>query len=226
MFDGPVLWRGIVFAILMGLAKCTTGLWLPIFSIFSRRFAQKSQKQDSTDQQREKHNNVENKSNPSAVPASRNYLSTGATSAVSRSATDLTLVEPSPVDDSRKPTLGSLAHKNNFTTPSYSTTPDPAGEPTNPSHGNYYAALLMAFVMTTRGEIGFLIAAIAQSTGILMPEEVYLVAVWAIVLCTLVGPIGMGLIVRKVKKVKEATGGIQILGIWGETTAEMMNDSR
>jgi len=84
----------------------------------------------------------------------------------------------------------------------------------------------MAFVMTTRGEIGFLIAAIAQSTGILMPEEVYLVAVWAIVLCTLVGPIGMGLIVRKVKKVKEATGGIQILGIWGETTAEMMNDSR
>jgi hypothetical protein len=225
MFDGPVLWRGIVFAILMALAKCATGLWLPIFSIFSRRFAQKSQNQDSN-QQPEKHNNVEDKSNPSAVPANRNYLSTGAPSAVSRSATVLTLVEPSPVDDSRKPAIASLGHENNFTTPSYSTTPDLAGEPTNPSHGNYYAALLMAFVMTTRGEIGFLIAAIAQSTGILMPEEVYLVVVWAIVLCTLVGPIGMGLIVRKVKKVKKATGGIQILGIWGETTIEMMNDSR
>jgi hypothetical protein len=77
--------------------------------------------------------------------------------------------------------------------------------------------------MTTRGEIGFLIAAVAQSTGVLMPEEVYLVVVWAIVLCTLLGPIGIGVTVRKIQRVKENVEDADVLGTWGEMSLEERN---
>lgn len=72
-------------------------------------------------------------------------------------------------------------------------------------------ALLLGFAMTTRGEIGFLIAAVAQSAGVISPEEVYLVIIWGILLCTLMGPIGMGIVVKSIKRVGWEEG----LGDWG-----------
>jgi hypothetical protein len=68
--------------------------------------------------------------------------------------------------------------------------------------------------MTTRGEIGFLVSAIGQSVGVLVPQEVYLVVIWAIILCTLLGPIGTGFIVRKIRKANEMGAG-NVLGMWG-----------
>jgi hypothetical protein len=71
--------------------------------------------------------------------------------------------------------------------------------------------------MTTRGEIGFLIAAIAQSSSVLAPPEVYLVVLWGILLCTLFGPIGVGVIARKIERLALGTGGRDaVLGGWGE----------
>lgn len=60
------------------------------------------------------------------------------------------------------------------------------------------AALLVAFAMVARGEIGFLIASLSQSSGTLTlkatgqtpessGEAVFLVIVWAVVLCTIIG---------------------------------------
>ena len=72
----------------------------------------------------------------------------------------------------------------------------------------------MCFAMTTRGEIGFLIAAIGQSADIFVSEEIYLIVIWAIVLCTLIGPIGVGLIVKRIEK-EEKHGRSNILGVWG-----------
>jgi hypothetical protein len=71
--------------------------------------------------------------------------------------------------------------------------------------------------MTTRGEIGFLIAAVAESAGIISPDEVYLVIIWGILLCTLLGPIGVGFIVRRIKRL----GRENVLGGWGEVAEKV-----
>ena len=71
--------------------------------------------------------------------------------------------------------------------------------------------------MTTRGEIGFLIAAVAQSAGVISPEEVYLVVIWGILLCTLMGPIGVGIVVRRIKNVGREEG----LKDWGVSVEEV-----
>ncbi|KAK6583514.1 hypothetical protein PZA11_004590 [Diplocarpon coronariae] len=73
-------------------------------------------------------------------------------------------------------------------------------------------ALLVGLAMTARGEIGFLIASLSQSSGTLTlqaradsythssREEIFLVIIWAVVICTIVGPIGVGIIVRRVRQ--------------------------
>jgi Kef-type K+ transport system membrane component KefB len=73
-------------------------------------------------------------------------------------------------------------------------------------------ALLVGFAMISRGEIGFLIASLSQSSGTLTlrqrsgsgtissGEEIFLVIVWAVVTCTIAGPIGVGIIVRRLRK--------------------------
>ena len=49
---------------------------------------------------------------------------------------------------------------------------------------------------------------------------VYLVVVWAAVVCTAVGPLGVGLLVRRVKVLEKRRregggGGEGVLGVWG-----------
>lgn len=73
-------------------------------------------------------------------------------------------------------------------------------------------ALLVGFAMIARGEIGFLIASLSQSSGTLTfkkrdgsdaqtsGEEIFLVIVWAVVLCTIAGPVGVGITVKRLRK--------------------------
>ncbi|KAI0829234.1 Sodium/hydrogen exchanger [Trametes gibbosa] len=64
-------------------------------------------------------------------------------------------------------------------------------------------AVFMGVAMVARGEIGLLIAQLARgdsSSGRnpgLLSTEPFLLCIWAILLCTLVGPISLGFIVRK-----------------------------
>lgn len=58
------------------------------------------------------------------------------------------------------------------------------------------AALLIGFAMMARGEVAFLIASIAQSAGIFANDEIYMVIIWAAMLCTIIGPIGTGIVVK------------------------------
>lgn len=76
-------------------------------------------------------------------------------------------------------------------------------------------AMLIASAMVSRGEIGFLIASLSQSSGTLAlqksngapaassSEEIFMVVVWAVVICTLAGPITVGIIVRRLKGKRE-----------------------
>jgi Kef-type K+ transport system membrane component KefB len=72
-------------------------------------------------------------------------------------------------------------------------------------------AFLVGMAMVARGEIGFLIASLSQSSRVfilqvrtsnLQPEDeqIFLVVVWSVVLCTIIGPIGVGLIVRRLRQ--------------------------
>lgn len=77
---------------------------------------------------------------------------------------------------------------------------------------NHLAASIISLAMVARGEIGFLIASLASSSGTLISstpghkyesknnQEVFLVIIWAISICTLIGPIGVGLAVRKLSQ--------------------------
>lgn len=93
-----------------------------------------------------------------------------------------------------------------------------------------YPASVLGTAMVTRGEIGFLIASLAESQGTFTDSSskssnehrgssrIYLVVIWAITLCTIIGPITMGSLVRRVKKLQsryESTGGPDPLGTWG-----------
>jgi len=111
-----------------------------------------------------------------------------------------------------RPSTADLALPSNDTIPAITT------QKANP----VYPALLLGMAMTTRGEIGFLIAAVAQTAGVITPEEVYLVINWGIVLCTLMGPIGVGIIVRRIEKV----GKEEVLGGWGELAEKLPSGDR
>ncbi|QRV78442.1 Sodium/hydrogen exchanger family [Ceratobasidium sp. AG-Ba] len=59
-------------------------------------------------------------------------------------------------------------------------------------HGpSWPAGLFVGLALVTRGEIGLLILNIAQSGG-LVTEEAFGVGIWAVVLSTLLGPVGVG----------------------------------
>lgn len=90
-----------------------------------------------------------------------------------------------------------------------------------------YPPVIVGLAMIARGEIGFLIASVAEAHGIFSPHpahssgpsigssELYLIVVWAAVLCTMLGPVAMGLCVRRVKALEKGGFGTGVLGAWG-----------
>jgi hypothetical protein len=87
-----------------------------------------------------------------------------------------------------------------------------------------YPASILGLAMVARGEIGFLISSLAESNGIFASttsdnDEIFLIVTWAIVLCTVIGPVGVGLLVRRVKRLEKekegSGGGRDVLGVWG-----------
>jgi hypothetical protein len=181
----------------MALGKCATGLWL-IVPPAAGRFIAKIKRPPPSQ-------NVELETSAKYVrsQAESNVSSVATSSGIRASGDDLALTPaevPSPIDIPQLSTDSEAQPT--------SSSPDPSTE-----HGSFQAALLLSVAMTTRGEIGFLIAAVAQSSGILVPTDIYLVVMWAIVLCTLAGPVGVGIIVRRLAKMPPARRN-QILGIW------------
>jgi hypothetical protein len=118
--------------------------------------------------------------------------------------------------------------------------PNPPGSPAKPklkSSGlpkpkSLYPAFILGSAMVARGEIGFLVSAIAQSNGIFSSigpdsssaetvQDLFLIVTWAIMLCTIIGPVAVGLIVLRVRRLQrqpktlvERNGGGDPLGIW------------
>ncbi|CUS22495.1 LAQU0S05e06678g1_1 [Lachancea quebecensis] len=67
------------------------------------------------------------------------------------------------------------------------------------------APSILGYAMVSRGEIGFLISALAESRGIFTSEQ-YFIVTWAIVLCTILGPVMVGFLTSKVGKIRDVEG--------------------
>jgi hypothetical protein len=125
--------------------------------------------------------------------------------------------------DTSEPTAGESSAATN---PPISAAPAPSPPIINKPLSLYPAAML-GTAMTARGEIGFLIASLAETTGLFASSpkpstgssEIYLVVTWAIVLCTIIGPLGVGTLVKRVRRLQsggESNLGVNgPLGIWG-----------
>lgn len=171
MFTGSIIWRGLVYSILMALGKLICGLWLlrlpnPVekLQVLVRIVRGK----------------IENPRKP-AAPAGR-----------------------------------SLA-------------PARSAEPSKPL--SVYPGLILGSAMVARGEIGYLISSLAEADGVFQqsevsssgePSELFLITTWAITLCTIVGPVTMGYLVERVRKLEKTASGANlqgqranVLGVWG-----------
>lgn len=219
MFTGSVIWRGIIYAILMMLGKLICGLWLIRFSTLpymhekflalklhppqiprlwrssqsgNRKFSatKKAKKEASSTQQQQQQSMHEPSVHAQHQPAAQS---------------------PSTAEK-RAESDGSA----------------PSAQHTYPNLQNplsLYPAAIIGSAMVARGEIGFLVSSLAESKGIFAPElgdsEIFLVVTWAIVLCTIIGPLCVGLLVKRVKRLnRSATEGAvegrrDVLGVWG-----------
>ena len=222
MFSGRVIWRGLVYTILMVFAKLICGLWLVRFapmpqakaiskllpSIKLTTFGIKNSSFEASD--------VMNQETPrtAAVTATTNQ---NPQDAVLRQSND-SLHGSSVVDPTGNTTSGDASTVN--TRPAANTTPKRTALPRPKS---LYPAAILGSAMVSRGEIGFLISSIAEANEVFGAggnTEEFLVVTWAILLCTLIGPITVGLLAKRVKRLqqaerKKANGQEDPLGIWG-----------
>ena len=202
MFNREILWHGIVYAILMFFGKFLTGLWLVCLSL----------------------------------PSWKPIIPKGLRSLACSSCTGVTRKSPAEgvrtIESHVLQTQAVPAKSSDTGAPTVSAIPRPV--PQSPVEKikkplSLYPAAMIGTAMTARGEIGFLIASIAETNGFFTSSgptatphgdssEIYLVVVWAIVLCTIVGPLGVGLLVKRVRKLQrereDIPDRVDPLGVW------------
>ncbi|KAK1763966.1 Sodium/hydrogen exchanger family-domain-containing protein [Phialemonium atrogriseum] len=210
MFSGPTVWKGVVYAALMVIAKLFCGLWLVRFpsAIASSKSKIKSHAIDGS-----------KSSHASSTPGQ------GPGPAISGSGSEFSRTRPGApppnVATNAETIVDEIAQPTGAPTATSAETPSSRKEarntaPNPPKPRSLYPASILGLAMVPRGEIGFLISA---RVGDL------LVATWAIVLCTIVGPVCVGLMVRRVKNLENKavwsarSGGDaswrDVLGVWG-----------
>ncbi|KAI9069552.1 hypothetical protein FKP32DRAFT_1753760 [Trametes sanguinea] len=180
-----IIWRGVLYSLLMCLAKLAVGLPILLYEPLMvyvpstlhnirRRFVTLGHKMQSA-----------LSSNVRRVRLAVLRKATGPPPQTTRPATSAGNSRPKNVEASSS-------------TPAVTT-----GEPPRGSAA-IHAAAFMGIAMVARGEIGLLIAQLARGGGGegetptgLLGEDAYLLCIWAILVCTLVGPMSLGFVVRK-----------------------------
>ncbi|KAI1410464.1 Sodium/hydrogen exchanger [Hypoxylon sp. FL1857] len=222
MFSGEVAWRGIIYSILMAIGKIMCGLWLVRFPISMSGLAEKFGLFVSS-----RYHLLFSRfrwrrtSSPSSPKETR--LEGPQSGSISQA-----VENSNPIDDQRI-LSPSQEEPRQPAAPSCSESGSPrVTTPAKPL--SLYPAAIMSSAMVARGEIGFLISAVAESNGVFRrPSDnantgasaLFLIVTWAIVLCTILGPISVGILVRRVKKLEgkatttEERGTRDVLGVWG-----------
>lgn len=151
MFTGPIIWRSIIYSVLMILGKLACGLWV-------------------------------------LRPASTSHELPSTTEGLTATA------QPGPEESEPKSAQSPIRTRKTI---------------------DLYPASILGFAMVARGEIGFLIAAIAEARGIFRDDDtgpenasdLYLIVCWAVLICTIVGPISVGIAVKRWSRSKGSRGG-------------------
>jgi hypothetical protein len=206
MFRGSVVWRGLVYSLLMILAKLLCGIWLIRISFPSVHFKR------------------------AKIPSGIRSISISHFwGRQSRIGGAEVRGNKQPSQQQNQPTRH--IHESELMDMS-SQSQSTAVQPTltmNPI--SLYPASIISSAMVARGEIGFLISSLGQSRGIFDQSsssldsgssDIFLIITWAIVLCTVVGPLSVGRLVKRVKRL-ETKGtaasiegsGRNVLGVWG-----------
>ncbi|KAL4947329.1 Sodium/hydrogen exchanger family-domain-containing protein [Aspergillus filifer] len=220
MFQGSIVWRGVVYAVLMTFGKMCTGLWLVRFSLSSglARFVRVFEALILY---------ARSCIRPYAEPKSENDRQPPDAAGINMAQRDNRTAETTPSE----PAHPSNDEQESSTTQDQSAPQPPQSQEVHrqpssslpPKPKSLYPASILSLAMVARGEIGYLIASLAESNGIFGDTsqgstETYLIVVWAISLCTLVGPISVGTLVKRVKTLQQQranTGGVDPLGVWG-----------
>ncbi|KAF5018637.1 hypothetical protein F66182_9387 [Fusarium sp. NRRL 66182] len=207
LFSGPIVWRGLIYTVLMTIAKLACGLWLISFTEPFRGFAQLIHKFTP-----------KLKRNPKVlVPGAQCTDNPSSSASPDRDGT----IQQTEAHDAVS--LGPLgdADAPQSSPQMRNSTP----KPENPL--SLYPACIVGIGMVARGEIGYLISALAESRGIFgrpsngQPSELFLIVTWAITLCTVIGPISVGLVVSRVRQLESGSrtargeGKRNVLGAWG-----------
>ncbi|KAI0192070.1 Sodium/hydrogen exchanger family-domain-containing protein [Xylaria flabelliformis] len=209
LFVGEIVWRGIIYSILMIIGKLVCGLWLVRFPVsmsgvlrsiacfIASKYSQTVSKIRSwrlrpTTKSHEAQSNQSPSTQTTCIELS----------------TPQACVRLLPSESAPSPQNSTLA--------------------TPPKPLSLYPAAVMGCAMVARGEIGFLISSMAESQGVFrradedasQASELFLIVTWAIFVCTILGPICTGLLVRRIKKLEKASeasrGGTRdVLGVWG-----------
>lgn len=203
MFSGAVVWRGMVYAVLMAVAKLACGIWLisfasPLHAIL--RLFKKVSIQDKVKSERLAQGKQCAASVSDIKDTHMRQPQTQTTTSETRAAATTATAN------------GNIVPKN--------------ASPNPEMPVSVYPACILASAMVARGEIGFLISALAEANGILgrssdaaaPPSELFLVITWAISLCTIGGPICVGLLVSRVKRleaIRSTAKKRNVLGSWG-----------
>ncbi|KAF7131057.1 hypothetical protein CNMCM5793_004044 [Aspergillus hiratsukae] len=232
MFEGKIIWRGVVYTLLMGFGKLVTGFWLIRLTLPRSNPSNKAKKVLLGFRTVRGAKSCKNRSQPdsdsSRTPSQGQTPSDGPKREQS---------QPIPESNSRKQelqvpaaTVGTDSTREGLCPPvARISSPQLPHKPRS-----LYPASILGLAMMARGEIGYLIASLAEADGIFSPHsssspvtgsqevasEIYLVVIWAITLCTFIGPLCVGSLVKRLKTLQNLrthTGGEDPLGTWGVT---------
>ncbi|WZH47515.1 Sodium/hydrogen exchanger family-domain-containing protein [Fusarium acuminatum] len=206
LFTGPIVWRGVIYTILMIIAKLACGLWLVSFTNPYRAFARLVQRFSPK----------VGKSSKSLVPGTQCADTTS------------TPCRQEDITTERVQQCNNIPLEPTENTNTTQTSPQARNSMPKPEKSiSLYPACIVGVGMVARGEIGYLISALAESKGIFgrsadgQPSELFLIITWAITLCTIIGPISVGLIVNRVRQLESGSLKVRgeskrnVLGAWG-----------
>ncbi|KAI1074793.1 Sodium/hydrogen exchanger [Whalleya microplaca] len=215
VFSGEVVWRGIIYSILMTIGKMLCGLWLVRFPIsisgLGKGFGCFIVSRYHTIMSRfrlRRASPTPKKNEAVELQHRREPLNDQVTDTSQRHHPE----DPTPIQESHASPQ-----------PSSQDPPPPPAKPLS-----LYPSAILSFAMVARGEIGFLISAVAESNGIFRKpsdrdsdaSELFLIVTWAIVVCTIIGPLSVGVLVERVKNLERKAssgdrGSKNVLGVWG-----------
>lgn len=184
LWSGRVIWRGILYSLLMLAAKLVCGAWIVGWdAVEARRRPSSAATEAKTVHKVEQEETARLGEREEAGYGTMREMST-------------TAVRPRAPPSSPTTTPFTLPSH----APSHAPSPSPPPSLTRTrsnAQPAWLPAAFLALALCARGEIGLLIAQVGYAEAGLLSDEAFLVALWAILLNTVVGPIATGLLVKR-----------------------------